>query len=131
MPIPSRSGIEGGLRTSVSCVELVGRDRELAAVARALDEVAGGASRVLGVIGGTGIGKSALLAAAAEQARARGMLVLEGRAASHERYVPFSLAVDAFDAHAATMPPADMAALGPLWPRWCGRRPGRRPTATA
>ena len=127
MPIPSRSGIGGGLRTSVPCVELVGRDRELAAVARALDEVAGGASRVLGVIGGTGIGKSALLAAAAEQARARGMLVLEGRAASHERYVPFSLAVDAFDAHAATMPPADVAALGPALAEVVPSAPGPPP----
>ena len=65
-------------------------------MARALDDVGDGAGRAVGVIGEAGVGKTALLAAIAEQARARGMLVLEGRAASHERYVPFSLTADVF-----------------------------------
>ena len=76
-------------------VDLVGRDRELSAVERALDDVLDGAGRVLAVLGEAGIGKSALLAAMAETARGRGVRVLERRAAEHEQYVPFSVVDDA------------------------------------
>ena len=41
------------------------------------------------VAGEAGIGKTALLGATAERAAAAGMLVLPGRAAEHERDVPF------------------------------------------
>jgi DNA-binding NarL/FixJ family response regulator/energy-coupling factor transporter ATP-binding protein EcfA2 len=71
-------------------VELVGRKRELSVVARALDDVAAGSTRILGVIGEAGIGKTALLAAIARLARARGLEVRQTRAAAHERYVPFA-----------------------------------------
>ena len=72
-------------------MELIGRDWELTVVARALDDVRDGATRMLGVIGEAGIGKSALLAAVAAQARERGMAVRQARAAAHERYVPLAL----------------------------------------
>ena len=72
-------------------VELVGRDRELGAVERALDAVLGGASRSVAVLGEAGIGKSALLEAMAASARGRGLRVLERRAAEHEQYVPNSV----------------------------------------
>ena len=77
-----------------SVMDLVGRERELGAVARALDDVGAGSRRLLAVIGESGIGKSALLAAIAGLARERGLPVLERRAAVHERYVPYA-AVDA------------------------------------
>jgi DNA-binding CsgD family transcriptional regulator/energy-coupling factor transporter ATP-binding protein EcfA2 len=75
-------------------MDLVGRARGLSAVVRALDDVDAGSRRLLGVIGESGIGKSALLAAIAGLARERGLPVLERRAAAHERYVPHA-AVDA------------------------------------
>ena len=75
-------------------MELVGRDWELTVVARALDDVRDGATRLLGVIGEAGIGKSALLAAVAAQAQERGMAVRQARAAAHERYVPLALGED-------------------------------------
>jgi predicted ATPase len=71
-------------------VELVGRKRELSVVSRALDDVRAGSTRILGVIGEAGIGKTALLAAIAGLARARGLEVRQSRAAAHERYVPFA-----------------------------------------
>ncbi len=76
-------------------VDLAGRDRELRATARALDDVLEGVTRVMAVLGEAGIGKSALLAAMAESARGRGLRVLESRAAEHEQYVPFSVVDDA------------------------------------
>jgi predicted ATPase len=95
-------------------VELVGRDGELRAVARAFDDVRDGGARVLAVLGEAGIGKSALLAAIAEQARASArpaLLVLEGRAAEHERDLPFAVAIDALDEHVASLHPSRIAAL--------------------
>jgi DNA replication protein DnaC len=71
-------------------VDLVGREMQLTTVARAVQDVQAGGSRVLAVVGEPGIGKTALLAATADRARAAGLLVLEGRAAEHEREVPFA-----------------------------------------
>ena len=60
-------------------MDLVGRQGELAAIARALDEVRDGGSRVIAVLGEAGIGKTALLDAIA--LRATGLTVAAGRAA--------------------------------------------------
>ena len=93
-------------------MELLGRDRELAVVARTVDDVRAGGGRALGVLGEAGIGKSALLAAIAARAREAGMVVLEGRGSEHESEVPFGLVVDAFDDHVAGLHPARVAAMG-------------------
>jgi DNA-binding CsgD family transcriptional regulator len=74
-------------------MDLVGREVELASAQRALDAVPGGESRVLAVLGEAGIGKSALLETIG--ARAQPLLVAAGRAAEHERDLPFALALDA------------------------------------
>lgn len=92
---------------------LVGRAAELAAVTRAVGGVSAGDARMLTIIGEAGIGKSALLTAAARQADDAGMLVLEGRAAEHERDVPFGAIVDALDDHVATLHPRRIEELGP------------------
>ena len=97
--------------TVLSDVELVEREPELAAVTRALEDVAGGSCRTVGVLGEMGLGKTALLAAIGERARADGMLVLEGRAAAHERDVPFGLVIDALEDHVATLAPGRLAAV--------------------
>jgi DNA-binding NarL/FixJ family response regulator len=92
---------------------MLGRDEELAAGARAVEEVARGATRTLCLIGEAGIGKSALLGAIADTARDRDVLVLEGVAAEHERDVPFGVVIDALDDHVATLHPRRLDALGP------------------
>ncbi len=79
----------------------------------AVAAVAAGESRVIGVFGEAGIGKSALLEAAAASAEAAGLQVLAGRAAEHEHDVPFSLVVDALDERVAEMNPSRVAAVGP------------------
>ncbi|HEX6026762.1 MAG TPA: BREX system ATP-binding domain-containing protein, partial [Solirubrobacter sp.] len=95
-------------------MELVGRDPQLRTVERALEDVREGASRVLVVVGEPGVGKTALLEAAAARARAAGLLTLEGRAAEHERDVPFALAVAALDDHVSTLHPRRVETLGPI-----------------
>ncbi|MDW5594797.1 BREX system ATP-binding domain-containing protein [Conexibacter stalactiti] len=92
---------------------LVGRAAELAAVTRAVGGVSAGDARMLTIIGEAGIGKSALLAAARRQAEEAGVLVLEGRAAEHERDVPFGAIVDALDDHVAALHPRRIEELGP------------------
>jgi DNA-binding CsgD family transcriptional regulator len=91
---------------------LVGREGELAAADAAVAGVAAGESRVLAVLGETGIGKSALLDAVHERAEAAGLLVLSGRAAEHERDVPFGLVVDALDDHVAGLHPRRIESVG-------------------
>ena len=78
-----------------------------------MEDVRRGDSRVLVVVGEPGIGKTALLEAAAARAGAAGLLTLEGRAAEHEREVPFALAVAALDDHVATLHPTPLETLGP------------------
>ena len=75
-------------------MELIGRARELEFLDRALADVRAGGTRAVALVGEAGIGKSALLDALTE--RADGLRVLRGRAAEHEREVPFALAADAF-----------------------------------
>src|SRR4051812_24586074 len=94
-------------------MELVGRDVELATVTRAVDDARRGAGRVLGVLGEAGIGKSALLDAAAERAREAGMLVIAGRGVEHERDVPFSLAHMALLPHVDDLPKGAIDAVAP------------------
>ena len=79
-------------------MELLGRDPQLAAATRAIGDVRRGAGRVLGLMGETGLGKSALLAEIGERARAAGLPVVAGRGSEHERDVPFGVIVDALGA---------------------------------
>jgi DNA-binding CsgD family transcriptional regulator len=66
---------------------LVGRDHEQRALARLLDNARAGHSGVLAIVGEPGIGKSALLAYAEEQAT--GMQVLRARGVQSEAHIPF------------------------------------------
>jgi DNA-binding NarL/FixJ family response regulator len=97
----------------VSPMELAGRDRELDLAAGAVEDVRGGRSRVLGVVGEAGIGKTALLGAIAERAATQRLLVLHGRGVEHEREVPFGVAVDLLDAQVEALDPGRAQALGP------------------
>jgi DNA-binding NarL/FixJ family response regulator len=68
---------------------LIGRDREVEAVFDVLDRVSEHGEALV-VRGEAGIGKSALLAATAERARERGMLVLTTSGVQSETHLPFA-----------------------------------------
>lgn len=82
------------MNTGMSPV-LRGRSAELDAIGAALDGDAAGEQRILLIDGEAGIGKSRLLAEAAEQATARGFLVAAARGDEMERSRPFGVIADA------------------------------------
>ena len=112
LAIPAPRSYGGAVAHQGTAVRPVGRDAELAAAAAAVAAVAGGDSEVVVVSGEAGIGKSALLAQLRESADDAGLLVLEGRAAEHERDVPFGVVMDAFDDHVAGLHPRRLESLG-------------------
>jgi len=77
---------------------LVGRDRELTALAELLESLGTESGRPLLLIAGEpGIGKSSLLRELGARAGARGHLVLRGRAAEFEGELPFGVFRHALD----------------------------------
>jgi tetratricopeptide (TPR) repeat protein len=74
-----------------TAIELVERDEELARVACLMDEARHGRGGILVLEGEAGIGKSALVEVAVEDARAREMLVLAARGSELERRYAFGL----------------------------------------
>jgi DNA-binding NarL/FixJ family response regulator len=95
-------------------MRLRGRDAELQAIGALL----AGATKhtefgAFVLVGEAGIGKSALLAAAAEHARNHELRTIVGRAAEHEGSVPFGLVVDALDEQAAQTAQKRLDAAGP------------------
>ena len=67
---------------------LLGREREQLRLGRVLDDGRAGNSNVLAIVGEAGIGKSALLAYAEEQAQ--DMKVLRARGVQSEAHIPFA-----------------------------------------
>ncbi|HXF31897.1 MAG TPA: AAA family ATPase [Solirubrobacterales bacterium] len=94
-------------------MELVGRSAEIGEIEKAVAAARAGETRTVAVVGEAGIGKSALLDATAAMAERAGMTTLRGRAAEHEREVPFGLVVDALDDHVSGMHPSRLEAVGP------------------
>ena len=92
---------------------LVGREAELAALRQVAADVRGGDRRAVVVLGEAGIGKTALLAEAIKTAGAADLQAFAGRAAEHEREVPYALIVDALDRHAALMGSARLSSVRP------------------
>jgi hypothetical protein len=88
-------------------VSLVGRRRELAAIDRTVLAAAGGRGGIVVVEGPAGIGKTTLLAAAADAARGRGLTVRTARGAPLERDLPFGVVRRLLDplAHRAAAEP--------------------------
>ena len=74
---------------------LIGRASELAELDRGLDRLGAGQPWFVQIIGEPGIGKSRLLLELVRRARARGYLVLAGRAAEFEQDLPFAVLRDA------------------------------------
>jgi predicted ATPase len=91
-----------GLLTSrvslaVAAASLLERERELAEISAALGRASRGAGQALIVDGAAGIGKTALLDVAREQARARGDLVLFARGGEYELEFPFGVVRQLFE----------------------------------
>lgn len=76
---------------------LLERERELELLGRAVEDAISGAGGVVVVAGPPGIGKSALLLAAVERARALGLRVLSARGGALERAYPFGVVAQLFD----------------------------------
>jgi DNA-binding CsgD family transcriptional regulator/tetratricopeptide (TPR) repeat protein len=96
--------VMGGRITSP---ELIGREAELETVARAFEQACAGQGRTLLIGGEAGIGKTRLLSAALDGARARGAVVLQGGCIGlAEGSLPFAPIVEAIRPlltdHAAT-----------------------------
>ena len=96
-----------------STTQLVGRDRELAAMHGALDRLGAGDRAVIAVVAPGGMGKTTLLAELGRAAQRAGIPVLPGRGSEFEREQPFSLIVDALDDAVADADPRALAQLGP------------------
>jgi len=99
-------------RGATELSRLLGRDAELAELAAAIAAARSDPAAVA-LTGEPGIGKTALLEELGRRAGTAGFTVLAGRAAEHERDVPFGVVVDALDDHVARMAPERLAALGP------------------
>ncbi|HEY3190209.1 MAG TPA: ATP-binding protein, partial [Solirubrobacteraceae bacterium] len=96
-----------------TAADLVGRDEELAAIARFLD--AGAPACAVAIEGDPGIGKTTVWDAAAADAGERGARVLRARPAQSEAKLSFSSLADllgnALDDVAAGLPPPQRRAL--------------------
>jgi ATP/maltotriose-dependent transcriptional regulator MalT len=90
---------------------LVGRRRELGALAGALERIGAGSPSWVWVHGEPGIGKTRLLDELCARADAAGHLVLAGRGAEFERDIPFGVWVDALDDYAGALGPERVARL--------------------
>src|SRR5215470_6313877 len=115
--------------------QLVGRERELAELDRAFDEVSPGTTWSVELVGEAGIGKSRLLAEASRRADQEGFLVLQGRAAEFEQDIPFAVVVDALNDHVESLGPAmfrgleqdDLTELASILPALSGLAAGPAP----
>ena len=93
----------------------VGRERELRVLREALDGVRGKGPGLVRVLGGSGIGKSALIRRFVEEAERQGAVVLTGRCYERE-VVPFKAldsVVDALARYLAALEPARVDAVLP------------------
>jgi len=84
---------------------LRGREEELKALGDAFDRTALGHPTAVIVEGEAGIGKTRLLADALDDARARGLQVIAGRAQELERTRPFGVLADSFACTASSPDP--------------------------
>jgi DNA-binding NarL/FixJ family response regulator len=107
-----RKGAGGPSDRYIAGDQLVGRDRELGAVARMLAGVEAGSPAAVALAGEAGIGKSRLLAEVCALADERGFLPLLGAASEFERDLPFGAFVDALDAYLASLSPGRVERLG-------------------
>jgi DNA-binding CsgD family transcriptional regulator len=82
---------------------LLERDAEIASLAAVLEQVRAGMGRLVAVQGEAGIGKTALLGAAARMAVRGEITVLRARGSELERDAPFGVALQLFERHTSVM----------------------------
>ncbi|MFC4851975.1 ATP-binding protein [Actinophytocola glycyrrhizae] len=95
---------------------VVGRDQELRTVENALTAAAAGRGSAVFLVGESGIGKSRLAAAAADQAFGANMVLMRGRGSAIGPMVPFRSLTEALLSLLRAGEPLDIAALGPYRP---------------
>jgi DNA-binding CsgD family transcriptional regulator len=95
---------------------VVGRDQELRTVENALTAAASGRGGAVFLVGESGIGKSRLAAAAADQAFQADMVLMRGRGSAIGPMVPFRSLTEALLSLLRGGEPLDIAALGPYRP---------------
>ena len=100
---------------------LVGRDAELSALRKALEEATRGSVRMLALVGEAGIGKSRLVTALAADGRARGARLVLGRCFENERMLPFAPWIDGLRGARLTADDDALRALDPVWRRELAR----------
>jgi DNA-binding SARP family transcriptional activator len=112
-PAPDVGGPQGApeVRGGTGPAPFVGRRAELAVLAAAWEQAAGGARHVVVVTGEAGIGKSRLTTEAARRIAQAGGLVLFGRC-DQEAIVPYQPLVEALDGLVAATPADELPPLG-------------------
>ncbi len=90
---------------------LVGRDAEMRLLREVLEECTRSRSRVVGIRGESGIGKTRLLDELTALAESQDHLVLSGSASEMERDLPLSVFVDALDEYLEGLEPGRFGAL--------------------
>lgn len=90
---------------------LVGRGRELDRIEAALTAVTEGGTRVVGLVGEPGIGKTRLALEVADLAAGRGVTVLSGRTPVHDMAVAYAPMVEALGDHLRSLDRVARAAL--------------------
>ena len=90
---------------------VVGRSAELSALTAALNDADAGRGRTVFVVGESGIGKTHLVSAFAEQAAQRGFTVATGRAYPVETGVPYAVFADALLPVLRSLEPSVLALL--------------------
>ena len=99
------------VRRAAAGQRLLEREDEVGELWAALDEVAGGAGRLVVLEAAAGLGKSSLLEVCRRRAVERGFVVLAGRASELERECPFGVVVQLFEQRLAAASDAERAQL--------------------
>src|SRR5947207_664170 len=97
------------LQHDVVCHTLIGRDAQLESLRRLLAQAREGSGRVALIVGEAGVGKSRLLRAMTDEARAAGFFVLQGACFEAERSIPYGPLLDLVRLFASSAPPAVVA----------------------
>jgi serine/threonine-protein kinase len=95
---------------------IVGRREELERLSRMVDEVAGGAGRLVLIGGEAGIGKTRLAQELTVMTRDSGFAVATGRSYRRDRPLPFSPFLDALGTVYGEAPPALRVQVAQRWP---------------
>lgn len=97
------------LQHDVVCPTLVGRGAQIDALRQVLAQAREGSGRVALIVGEAGVGKSRLLRAMTDEARAAGFFVLQGACFEAERSIPYAPLLDLVRLFASTTSSAVVA----------------------